>query len=248
MKWFNTYRAPGECFIRLEPQGAAADKTVLLIHGWGVRASSMRALGEALTGCGCTVYNYDYPTSRRHIAEHAAVFLKRYRALAGNGWPDGVYFVTHSMGGLVLRAAMAAMTEKECRQIRSIVMLGPPNRGSVLAYPGKLRWVRSINRSLGDMTPGRGSWLDTIPRPPVLPPIDIVAGRFDEKVALRNTLLPDDMPCRRVIVSCTHPGLRQPRHVLPSILRFWSSRGRNEHFEMPGGRENASWQNDTSHR
>lgn len=83
MKWFNTYRAPGECFIRLEPQGAAADKTVLLIHGWGVRASSMRALGEALTGCGCTVYNYDYPTSRRHIAEHAAVFLKRYRALAG---------------------------------------------------------------------------------------------------------------------------------------------------------------------
>lgn len=223
IKWFSDYRAPGECFTRMAPQTPAVGKTVLLIHGWGVRAAAMEDLGRALTARGFTVFNYDYPTSRRTIAGHAAVFLHGYRQLMAAEHLERVYIVTHSMGGIVLRAAMAAMTDTECRRIAGAVMLGPPNRGSVLARPGRLGWVRRFNRSLGDMAPGPDSWLCTIPPPPVLPPIGIVAGRWDEKVALRHTPLPDGMPCERVVVSCTHPGLRRPRHVLAAILDFFAA-------------------------
>ena len=105
-------------------------------------------------------------------------------------------------------------------RIEAVVMLGPPNRGSVLAYFGNSRAARGINASLADMTPSPDSYVRNIPPPPFLPPVGIVAGRFDGKVALSSTLLPDGQPCERIVVPCTHPGLRDPKHTLDPILRF----------------------------
>jgi pimeloyl-ACP methyl ester carboxylesterase len=138
--------------------------------------------------------------------------------------PGTVHFVTHSMGGILLRAALAQMNEAECRRIDAIVMLGPPNRGSVLAYLGKNKLARGINASLADMTPSPDSYVRNIPPPPFLPPVGIVAGKYDGKVALSSTLLPDGQPCRRTIVPCTHPGLRNPKYTLGPILSFFTSK------------------------
>ena len=138
--------------------------------------------------------------------------------------PAHVCFVTHSMGGILLRATMARMNEAECRRVEAIVMLGPPNRGSVLAYSGTSRAARGINASLADMTPSPDSYVRNIPPPPYLPPVGVVAGKYDGKVALSSTLLPDGQPCERVIVPCTHPGLRDPKYTLDPILRFFRSK------------------------
>ena len=135
-----------------------------------------------------------------------------------------MYFVTHSMGGILLRAALARMTEAECRRIEAVVMLGPPNRGSVLAYFGDSRAARGINASLGDMTPSPDSYVRNIPPPAFLPPVGVVAGRYDGKVTPGSTLLPDGQPCSRTIVPCTHPGLRNPRYTLAPILSFLRSK------------------------
>lgn len=217
------YLADGYRFEKLEPD-PTADRSappVFLIHGWGVRAASMRALGEALARNGMTVYNYDYPSSRRTIGEHAAIFLALYRqSLAAEHIGEQVRFVTHSMGGILLRAALAHMTEAECRNVDAVVMLGPPNRGSVLAAFGDNALVRRVNASLGDMTTDEKSFVNHLPPPLVLPPVGIVAGRFDGKVALENTGLPDGQPFERIVVDCTHPGLRNPRHTLEAVLRF----------------------------
>ena len=219
-------------FHKLESVAAPHDrgpKAVFLIHGWGVRAASMGRLASALADAGFTVYNYDYPTSKRNIEDHSDIFLALYRRIlktekiAGN-----VYFVTHSMGGILLRAALAKMSEDECRRIEAIVMLGPPNRGSVLAFFGKSKVARGINASLGDMTTSPDAYVRNIPPPPFPPPVGIVAGRFDGKVALRNTLLPDGLPCRRTIVPCTHPGLRNPRFSLSPILSFFNTKSFSE--------------------
>jgi len=195
-------------------------KAVFLIHGWGVRAVAMARLASALADEGFTVYNYDYPTSKRNIGAHAEIFLSLYRRILSSENIANACFVTHSMGGILLRAAMARMNEAECHRIEAIVMLGPPNRGSVLAFFGKNKVARGINASLADMTPTPDSYVQNIPPPPFLPPVGIVAAKFDGKVALSSTLLPDGLPCERIVVQCTHPGLRNPKHTLAPILAF----------------------------
>ena len=205
-------------------------KAVFLIHGWGVRAVAMARLASALADDGFTVYNYDYPTSKRNIVEHSGIFLSLYRCILNEEKPSDVFFVTHSMGGILLRAALAQMDESECRRIDAIVMLAPPNRGSVLAYLGKSKVARGINASLADMTPTEDSYVRNIPPPPFLPPVGIIAGKYDGKVALDSTLLPDGQPCQRTIVPCTHPGLRNPKYTFVPIMNFFSSKSFSRAF------------------
>ena len=221
------YFARGYCFHKLNPKTEAPEqerKAVFLIHGWGVRAVAMGRLATALAGEGFTVYNYDYPTSKRNIREHSDVFLALYRCILSTETPGTVYFVTHSMGGILLRAALARMVESECRRIEAVVMLGPPNRGSVLAYLGQGKVARGVNASLSDMTPDPDSYVRSILPPPFLPPVGIIAGKYDGKVTPDSTLLPDGQPCERIIVPCTHPGLRDPKYTLAPILRFFRSK------------------------
>lgn len=221
------YFERGYRFHKLEPAADARDRetqAVFLVHGWGVRAVSMARLGAALAGEGYAVYNYDYPTSKRNIREHSEIFLALYRDVLSEEEPANVFFVTHSMGGILLRAAMAQMSGTECRRIGAVVMLGPPNRGSILAYLGKGRIAGGINASLADMTPDPDSYVRNIPPPPFLPPVGIVAGKYDGKVALSSTLLPDGQPCERIVVPCTHPGLRNPQYTLAPILSFFRSK------------------------
>ena len=221
------YFERGYRFHKLESVAASCKretKAVFLLHGWGVRAVAMARLASALADEGFTVYNYDYPTSKRNIKEHSEIFLALYRQILEEDEPAKVFFVTHSMGGILLRAAMAQMNEAECRRIDAVVMLGPPNQGSALAYLGNSKVARGVNASLADMTPSPDSYVQNIPPPPFLPPIGIVAGKYDGKVALSSTLLPDGLPCRRIIVSCTHPGLRNPKYTLSSILSFFRTK------------------------
>ncbi|MBR4222350.1 MAG: hypothetical protein IKR81_14405, partial [Victivallales bacterium] len=104
-----------------------------------------------------------------------------------------------------------------------IVMLGPPNHGSYLAYLGKLPFVEDINESLKDMTPEPDSHTMTIPAPPCLPPVCIIAGKYDGKVPLDKTHLPDNAEKKHIVVSSTHPGLRNPENVLQHILEFFNT-------------------------
>ena len=219
------YFEAGYRFRKFEPEssfGGQGVKAVFLIHGWGVRATSMELLAKVLAGTGYTVFNYDYPSSRQSIEEHAMVFLDLYRqTLRREHIRRKVCFLTHSMGGILLRAAMAKMSETECRNIEAVVMLGPPNRGSILAHLGKIDLVRTFNSSLADMVTDADSYVRNIPTPPFLPPVGIIAGRFDGKVALGSTPLPEGQMCHRTIVDCTHPGLRIPRNTFPTILHFF---------------------------
>ena len=197
---------------------------VFLVHGWGVRAVAMARLASALADEGYTVYNYDYPTSKRNIEAHSSIFLTLYRRLLRTEKPAHVCFVTHSMGGILLRAALARMNDAECRRIEAVVMLGPPNRGAVLAYFGDSSAARGINASLADMVPTSDSYVQNIPPPPFLPPVGIVAGKYDGKVSFANTLLPDGLLCERTTVPCTHPGLRNPQYALAPILNFFTAK------------------------
>ena len=211
------------CFSKT-PATMQAGRSVILIHGWGVRARSMQKLADALAQNGYDAYNYDYPTHQKCLAEHCQIFLEKYRELIKTlPENDKIYFLTHSMGGLVLRGAMANMSEAECRRISAIVMMGPPNRGSGLARLGKVPGIKSISKSLQDMAPEADSFVSSIAAPAWLPPLGIIAGKYDEKVALENTRLPEPLAYKHTVVKCFHPGLRRPKNVLPQVLSFFST-------------------------
>ena len=207
------YLDAGYAFSRYPGTG---QDTAVLIHGWGVRSHSMIRLADMLHREGYTVLNYDYPSSEKRIEQHAEILLELYR----REHPQGkIHFLTHSMGGLLLRYALAKMTETECRAIDSVVMLGPPNRGSALAMFGELALVKDFNVSLADMIPGSDAL--SIPNPPYLPPVGIIAGTKDGKVSLKSTSLPDDLPFQRTEVDCNHPELRDPRRTGKLIRHFF---------------------------
>ena len=96
------YLEHGYRFHKLESVSVSCKrktKAVFLIHGWGVRAVSMARLASALADRGFTVYNYDYPTSKRSIKEHSDIFLGLYRRVLSTESPvagkTGKRYLTH---------------------------------------------------------------------------------------------------------------------------------------------------------
>ena len=208
-----SYSLEGNHFYRYP---GTNNETVVLIHGWNVRSYYISRMAVFLQSKGYNVLNYDYATSKLDIAGHAKQFLELYRAEKIQG---KVHFVTHSMGSLVIRYALADMTEQECKQIDSVIMMGPPNGGSGLAVIGKPGFVRKYNHSLADMAPGSPAL--KIPLPVHYPPVGIIAGSHDEKVSFKNTTLPDDIPFQRTTVRSNHPDLRSPKKTGDAILKFF---------------------------
>ncbi len=109
----------------------AGDHAVVLLHGMGRSRHCFGKLGNALHEDGFEVVAINYPSTRSRICVHAR---QVGRVLEGLDGVRSVSFVTHSMGGLVARELLALDANWRKRITpRRLVMLGPPNRGSVLA-------------------------------------------------------------------------------------------------------------------
>ena len=225
--WFANYLDDGFSFSKIPAYGVEK-RIVVLIHGCSVRASSMVALGRALSRNGCCVYIYDYPSSRLNIPDQSRVLLNRLRELFKNNPGSKFSFVTHSMGGLLLRRAMADMSVGECALLDAVIMLGPPNLGSAWAYVGDNPVVRCLHASLGDMTPEKESVTLNIAPAPRFPDIAVIAGKYDGKVSIANTHLPAGIRYCHTVVPATHPGLRDPEKVLPLVMTFLEKRSFGE--------------------
>ena len=111
-------------------------RAVVLLHGLAAPRWSMHLLGRYLRkNAEYEVFNVEYASTRTNIDDHAQSLARVINGLEGI---EEISLVGHSMGNIVIRRYLAGEADaadgwRPDPRIRRIVMIAPPNHGSITA-------------------------------------------------------------------------------------------------------------------
>lgn len=107
-----------------------ASHKIYILHGYASSKSIMNRIKKDLKKSGFLVENYDYPAL---YVDLDSLGKKLYLDVLEDNY-DSVSFVTHSMGGLIVRNMVKySAADLNFPKIYRIVMIAPPNQGADIA-------------------------------------------------------------------------------------------------------------------
>jgi hypothetical protein len=134
--WGGDCAAALEAAKREEGLAPVSGHLVILLHGMGRSPVLFRDMERALRTAGFDAVAISYPSLTKDIAGHAD---QVEHLLEGARDVEKVSFVSHSLGGLVVREVLSrsgapgAHTWRDELALGRVVMIAPPNQGSELA-------------------------------------------------------------------------------------------------------------------
>ena len=142
---------------------------ILLVHGMGRTPLSMWRMVRALRQAGIDTETFGYVAAWQSVEEIVDRLRARIESIANQEY----MLVGHSLGGLLLRSAVAALPP-EVRRPSRIIMLATPNHSPRLAQRfERAWWYRILNGDAGALL-AHESRMAAIPPPDV--PCTVVAG------------------------------------------------------------------------
>ncbi len=211
---------------------AQAKDGVILLHGLVRTKASMEKMEAALTEAGYTVANIDYPSRTATITQLAEDTISAALASKALNDCERIHFVTHSLGGILVRSYFSDHTEP---RLGRVVMLGPPNRGSEVVDQLK-SWTlfQKLNGPAGselgtdpDSTPNQLgavefelgiiagdrsiNWINSF----------YIPGKDDGKVSVEHTEI--EGMTDHIVIHATHPYLMKNKTVIRQTIAFLES-------------------------
>ena len=205
------------------------NEQVVLLHGLGRTRFSMAKVDKSLARAGFHTRNVGYPSTRYDIDSLTKTYIGRVVETCREQGADAIHFVTHSLGGILIRQYLQTHSLSEGSRI---VMLAPPNQGSELA-----EWLRSFRLYrwlLGPAGQQLGTGENSMPGmlKPVEAEIGVIAGNDhafspfsflfegdnDGKVAVQRARLPEMRDF--LVVPQGHTFLMNDQAVIEQIVFF----------------------------
>lgn len=221
----------------------AQDECVILLHGMGRTLRSMDSMQEYLTTAGYHTVSLGYPSTKKTIEDIAADYFPPALAQCQAFEPSSIHFVSHSLGGIILRTVFK---EQKPEKMGRVVMLSPPNKGSVAADNLKDWWLyKWLNGPAGQqLTTDKDSLPNRLG--PVDYPVGVITGdRYfffdfwlsslipgidDGKVSVKSARLAGMSDF--LVVHETHPFIMDAEYVHEETLYFLQN-GTFKHQKKP---------------
>jgi pimeloyl-ACP methyl ester carboxylesterase len=186
---------------------------IALIHGYLANKYMLAVLAARLKRRGYAPSPWGYWNIRCSLLVHADRFARRLAQLDADPAVDVLHVVTHSMGGVVARAALDRYRP---RKLGRIVMLAPPNHGSFVAT----RAVGTFGKFLEpvvELSTAPDSLVNRLPMPPDLD-LGVIAAEHDALVSEASTR--PDAPHEFVALPTWHTGLLFSRETADFVAGF----------------------------